>query len=94
MAAVDDEDWAWLRATIPTLEDELREALRFVDTDARTSLPALARESLERALRLGEVEPDGEHREIARAARRISNSGGSQLTELIVRAAAVRHFLG
>jgi len=52
------------------------------------------RESVDRASALVEAEADQEHGEIAKAARRAAESGGSQMTELIVRAAALRHFLG
>ena len=37
---------------------------------------------------------DAEHVEISREVRRIAQAGGAQMTELIVRAAALRHFLG
>src|SRR5438445_93763 len=94
LAAVSDGDWAWLRKTIPTLEAELRDAMRFFDVAALVSLPALVRESAERALVLVGAVPDEEHREVAREVRRSADRGGAELGELIVRAAAVRHFLG
>jgi hypothetical protein len=37
---------------------------------------------------------DAEHIEISRDVRRVTQSGGGQVTELIVRAAALRRFLG
>ena len=93
LAAVTDDDWSWLCATIPSLESELADAIRFLDSDA--SLTPLARESVERALELIDSrERNDEHREITREVRRIADAGGSQLTELIVRAAATRRFLG
>jgi phosphoenolpyruvate carboxylase len=95
MAALTEADWTWLRATIPAVEEELGEAMRFLDVDQRAWLPPLARESVERAASLLDaVEHDVEHSEIAREVRRIADSGGSHMTELIVRAAALRHFLG
>jgi phosphoenolpyruvate carboxylase len=95
MAALTEADWTWLRATIPAVEEELGEAMRFLDVDQRAWLPPLARESVERAVSLLDpVEHDVEHSEIAREVRRIADSGGSHMTELIVRAAALRHFLG
>jgi phosphoenolpyruvate carboxylase len=93
-AAVDDADWSWLRATVPAIADELAEAMRYVDPDARASLPQIVRESVDRASLLVDAEVDAEHGEIATAARRAAGSGGAQMTELIVRAAALRHFLG
>ena len=92
LAAVSDADWAWLRATVATVEEELRDAMRFFDPAALPWLPPLARESAERALSLAGTAPDDEHREIAREVRRYSD--GAQVGELIVRAAAVRRFLG
>ena len=94
LAAVSDGDWAWLRKTVPTLEAELRDAMRFFDVAALGSLPALVRESAERALVLVGAVSDEEHREVAREVRRSADRGGAELGELIVRAAAVRHFLG
>jgi len=94
LAAVDDDDWAWLCQTVPAIADELAEAARYLDPDARASLPPLVRESVDRASALVEAEADQEHGEIAKAARLAAESGGSQMTELIVRAAALRHFLG
>src|SRR5207253_7089544 len=90
----DDDDWAWLCQTVPAIADELAEAARYLDPDARASLPPLVRESVDRASALVEAEADQEHGEIAKAARLAAESGGSQMTELIVRAAALRHFLG
>ena len=58
------------------------------------SLALGLRESAERALSLIGVAPDGEHCEVAREVRRSADRGGAELGELIVRAAAVRHFLG
>jgi hypothetical protein len=53
------------------------------------------RESVNRGVSLIDApKTDTEHAEIAREVRRITESGGSAMTELIVRAAALRHFLG
>jgi phosphoenolpyruvate carboxylase len=94
-AALTDADWSWLRATIPSMGDELADAIRYLDRDAIAWLPPLVSESAGRALSLIEPrEVDTEHREIAREVRRVTESGGTALTELIVRAAALRHFLG
>jgi phosphoenolpyruvate carboxylase len=94
LGAIDDADWSWLRATVPAIEDELRDAIGYLDADAVGSQPPLVRESVTRALSLVNAATDDEHREVARAARRSAEAGGAQLTELIVRAAALRHFLG
>ena len=94
LAAVDDADWAFLRGVVPSMGDELCEALRFFDPAALATLPAAVRESVDRALALAGTEFDPEHAELARGVRRAVDSGGAPLGELIVRAAAVRHFLG
>src|SRR5438876_5035607 len=95
LAALTDADWSWLRATIPSIESELTEAVRYLDGEGLEWLPPLVRESADRALALIDArETDAEHVEISREVRRIAQSGGAQMTELIVRAAALRHFLG
>jgi phosphoenolpyruvate carboxylase len=95
LAAVTDADWAFLRETVPSIESELAEALRYLDREDLGWLPPLVRESVERALSLVDADAiDAEHVEISREVRRIAQSGGAQMTELIVRAAALRHFLG
>jgi phosphoenolpyruvate carboxylase len=95
LAAVTDADWAWLRATIPFIDTELADAMRYLDRDDLTWPPPLVRESVERAFSLIEAgESDAEHIDISREVRRIAQGGGAQMTELIVRAAALRHFLG
>ena len=95
LAALTDADWSWLRATVPSLESELADAMRYLDRDGIAWLPPLVRESIERARSLIEVrDADTEHREITREVRRVAASSGAPMTELIVRAAALRHFLG
>jgi phosphoenolpyruvate carboxylase len=95
LAALDDADWSWLRAIVPALDAELADTVRYVDADQLEWLPPLVRESAARALTLVARRPaDAEHTEISREVRRIARSGGSQMSELIVRAAAMRHFLG
>ena len=81
--------------TIPSIESELVDAVRYLDGEGLEWLPPLVRESVDRALALIDArETDAEHVEISREVRRIAQSGGAQMTELIVRAAALRHFLG
>jgi phosphoenolpyruvate carboxylase len=94
LAALSDSDWSWLRATVPSVESELVDAVRYLDKD-RVWLPPLVRASADRALALVDsTETDAEHTEISREVRRVAQAGGSQMTELIVRAAALRRFLG
>jgi phosphoenolpyruvate carboxylase len=95
LAAVTDADWSWLRAAVPSVEADLIDAARYLDRSALAGLPSLVRESVHRALALIDVpNTDTEHAEIARGVRRVTESGGTAMTELIVRAAALRHFLG
>jgi phosphoenolpyruvate carboxylase len=95
LAAVTDADWSWLRASAPSIEHELSDAMRYLDRDAIPTLPARVRVSVERALSLIDApDADAEHSDITRQVRRVALSGGAPTTELIVRAAALRHFLG
>jgi phosphoenolpyruvate carboxylase len=95
LAALTDADWSWLRAAVPSIEAELADAARYLDRDGVAQLPVNVRESVDRALSLIDAtQPDTEHTEIAREVRRVAGSGGAPMTELIVRAAAIRHFLG
>jgi phosphoenolpyruvate carboxylase len=95
LAALTDADWSWLRAMIPSIESELVDAVRYLDQEGLAWLPPLVRESVDRALSLIDArETDAEHVEISREVHRIAQAGGAQMTELIVRAAALRHFLG
>src|SRR5438093_1078760 len=93
IAALTDADWSWLRETAPAIESELADAARYLDPDVIAQLPASVRESIDRASSLVVTDADAEHREIAREMRRVADSGGA-MSELIVRAAAIRHFLG
>jgi len=95
LAALRDSDWSWLRATVPSIEAELVDAVRYLDRDGIAWLPPRVRESVNRALSLIDApDVDTEHREISKEVRRVADAGGSAMTELIVRAAAIRHFLG
>ena len=95
LGALTDADWRWLRATVPSIEADLADAARYLDRDAIAGLPSLVRESVHRALSLIDFpDVDTEHAQIAREVRRVTESGGAAMTELIVRAAALRHFLG
>lgn len=93
-AAVDDADWTWLCATVPELVHELRDAVRFVDPNGRAGLPALVRESVDRAVTLAETVHDPAHADIAGHVRKAVANGSTHIGELMLRAAAVRRFLG
>ncbi|HLA14920.1 MAG TPA: phosphoenolpyruvate carboxylase, partial [Gemmatimonadaceae bacterium] len=94
-AVVDDSDWEWLCAAVPELVHELRDAVRFLDPDGRTWLPRLVRESVDRAMTLaGAGVHDRAHAEVARYVRKAAANGSTQLSDLVLRAAAIRRFLG
>src|SRR2546427_649539 len=44
LAAVTDADWSWLRATVPAIESELIDAVRYLDAEELAWLPAPVRE--------------------------------------------------
>ena len=95
VAAVTDADWSWLREMVPSIESELADAVRYLDADQLAWLPPRVRESAERAWSFVDAQKiDAEHIDLSREMRRLAESGGAQTTELIVRAAALRHFLG
>ena len=95
LAAVTDSDWSWLRTAVPSIATDLADAVRYLDADQLAWLPARSRESAERALTLVDSpHTDAEHVELSREMRRVTESGGVISTELVVRAAALRHFLG
>ena len=95
LAAVTDADWSWLRASVPSIATDLADAVRYLDAERLSWLPSRVRESVERALTLIDApETDAEHVELSREMRHINESAASAMTELIVRAAALRHFLG
>jgi phosphoenolpyruvate carboxylase len=95
LAAVDDSDWSWLCAAVPELTAELRDAVRFLDPDLGSWVPAAVRESVDRARTLvGGVSPDPTHAEIAVHIRKYAANGSPQLGELMLRAATIRRFLG
>jgi phosphoenolpyruvate carboxylase len=80
---------------VPSIATDLADAVRYLDRDRLAWLPSRARESVERGLALVDVrEIDEEHVELSREMRRLTESGGALTTELVVRAAALRHFLG
>src|SRR5213080_2491311 len=92
VAAVSDADWSWLRESVPAIEADLTDAARHLDAERLSWLPSRVRESVERALALVDAtEIDSEHVELSREMRRLTESGGAAMTELIVRAAALRH---
>ncbi len=95
-AALDDDDWRWLDDTVPGLFDDLRDAARFVDAGTLRWLPSPVRESVSAALaRLGPPAPDAEHIALTAAIGACVRDGRTgSITELVLRAGGIRHFLG
>src|SRR5207253_313511 len=44
LAAVTDADWSWLRATVPSIEADLADAVHYLDRDALAGLPPRVRQ--------------------------------------------------
>lgn len=96
LAALDEGDRRWLAETVPGWEEELAEAARYLDLEATRALPPRAREAaVAFARHAGGDAGDAAHAELSRAAARTVAGGDlSRIGEVIVRAAAVRGFLG
>jgi len=98
LAGLDDEDWRYACARLPQLYDEIAAALPWLDESVADDIPESVRESVQVAgLRfdLAAVR-NGQHLELSRAVRKSALEGGpaTASTELVVRAASVRHYLG
>lgn len=96
-AALSDGDWDYLCARVPTLRDDLGDALRYLDSEAAAGLPVVIRESVDAARRNFDSggSTDVAHADIARAIRRQVMDGQTPETgDLVLRAATLRHFLG
>ena len=98
LAGLDDDDWSYACARLPQLHDEIAAALPWLDASVADDVPAPLGESVRVAARrfdLGAFR-NGEHLELSRAVRKsvLDGQGSAGGTELVVRAAAVRHYLG
>lgn len=90
--ALTDSDLAFVYGNYPSFQAKIADALRFTDMEGPLMTRAL-RQALQRA---GfDYTPHPEHLEIVRRIRSaLENSETAQLTDLVLRAALVRRFLG
>lgn len=96
LSALDDDDWRWLEATVPGFSADLLDAARYLDLDALHHLPGPVREGVSTVMaRLGVPDRDPEHVAATRAVVTCLREGRlEEIGELVVRAAAIRRFLG
>jgi phosphoenolpyruvate carboxylase len=98
LAGLDDGDWDYACSRLPRLHDEVAAALQWLDESVADDVPESLRQSVRAASRrfdLGALRNE-QHLELSRAVRRTVLESGSLSgsTELVVRAASVRHYLG
>jgi phosphoenolpyruvate carboxylase len=94
LAALTREDLDWLRATVPCLESDLRDAIAYLDPESADDIDGVGG-SVRAALALDVAGVDAAHLELARETRRrLASDKTTQLGELITRQGAIRHFLG
>ena len=90
--ALSDDDFAYVQEEYPSFSAKVAEALRFADLESPLVTDSLCA-SLHRA---GfDYNPDTEHLEIVRRIREKFNlDEGAQVSDLMLRAASIRRFLG
>jgi phosphoenolpyruvate carboxylase len=91
------EDLALLREIDPGFEDDLKDALRYLNEEAFTLLPPTAAEEIQTTIQLLSLIPstDHAHREVtATIIKRVREGSAKDLGDLILRAAWIRKFLG
>jgi phosphoenolpyruvate carboxylase len=94
-AALDRDDWEYLKGGVPGLADQIQEGLGLLDPGIGPELPPLVAESVRAAQDRCDAITDQEHLEIARETRvRSADGAARQLGELVVRSGGVRGFLG
>ena len=97
LSALNREDLNFLRDVYRNFEDDVRDALRYLNVDNLGFLPSPLREEADVALRIFAPEFDEDHQEITgriASALREGARDGAALGELIVQAASIRRFLG
>ena len=94
LAALNADDRRWLAQRAPGFYDDLRDAVRYLDVEATGDMPNAVRADVAAAVDfIGET--DREHVALSHAVRRRALDGPPDgLGDLIVRAAALRRFLG
>ncbi len=91
--ALSDEDIQYVREVSPFFDDNMKDALRYLNPASLKLVPEIVSKAVER-LRL-DVEPDEEHQRItSRILDNINAEAGKGLEDLLLRAAYLRGFLG
>ncbi|OLC56145.1 MAG: phosphoenolpyruvate carboxylase [Chloroflexi bacterium 13_1_40CM_4_68_4] len=94
LSALTADDLSWLRTSVPCIDSDLCDAAAYLDPDVAAAVPQVA-PSVRAALALDVTAPNAAHLELARETRRRLDSGDvRQLSELVTRQGAIRHFLG
>lgn len=96
-AVLTDEDMALLEELVPSVREEMAEALRYLDPDVLPRVGPEVAESVRAALqRFGDpADHDAEHRQLSRRLRSVLGQADAQeLSELILRGGTRRGFLG
>ena len=96
LAALDEADWRWLGDGVPGLLDDLRDAAGYLDPAALDWLPVPVRDSVEAAIaQLDPPEAEPEHVALTAAIGACVRAGRTgSISELVLRAGGIRHFLG
>jgi phosphoenolpyruvate carboxylase len=97
LAAVSDDDWSYLCERIPSFATELEAAVPWLDETAADGQPETVKESVHTACRRFDYAGlrSGEHLEIARATRgQLASGSRAGVADLVIRAGALRHYLG
>ncbi|MDE2180545.1 MAG: phosphoenolpyruvate carboxylase [candidate division NC10 bacterium] len=97
LSCLGQEDLALLREIDPGFEDDLKDALRYLNEEAFTLLPPTAAEEIQTTIQLLSLIPstDHAHREVtATMIKRVREGSAKDLGDLILRAAWIRKFLG
>jgi phosphoenolpyruvate carboxylase len=98
MAGLNDDDWGYVCTRLPQLRDELAAAMPWLDGSIVDDVPPVVAESVLVAARRFDLAAlsDGQHLELSRSIRRQALAGAASVgpSELVLRAGAVRHYLG
>ena len=94
LSALTRDDLAWLRASVPCIDSDLVDAAAYLDPEIAAELPRV-RESARAALAIDGGETNAAHLELAREMRRrLASNAVGQLSDLVTRGGAIRHYLG
>jgi len=95
---LDKDDLTIIRDNYPweNFVEDLQDALAFYNPDVLSLLPPKIRDDVEKALRIVDFQTDEKHYEITSHIINLLKNGqqGEELSQLVVQAAQIRHFLG